>query len=83
MKNIDERYMNDALFHNLVNTLFNLIEHGNFTPTEIREACLLAQIKYEEISPRHTILSKDLERFINFQCCKTEQQESRGEDDDN
>jgi len=43
----EERYSNDPLFHDLVDSLCFAITKGDYTPTEIREAALLAQIKYE------------------------------------
>lgn len=47
-----ERYMMDPLFHALVNALRHRLEFAEFTPTEIREAAMLAQIMYEEENPR-------------------------------
>ena len=42
-----EKYMNDPEYHHLVCTLENLIEQARFTPSELREACILASINYE------------------------------------
>lgn len=47
MKTPREKYMNDPDYHNLVNTLEQLIEQAGFTPSELREACVLASINYE------------------------------------
>ena len=47
MKTPKEKYMNDPEYHNLVRTLEGLIEQARFTPSELREACLLASINYE------------------------------------
>lgn len=47
-----ERYQNDVAFRTLVDMLYIAVERAEFTPTEIREAAMLAQIKYEEIRPR-------------------------------
>lgn len=49
---LDERYKNDAQFKRLVDSLFFLIKQADFTPTEIRGAAMLAQIRYEQINPR-------------------------------
>jgi hypothetical protein len=38
--------------------LYGAIEHATFTPTEIREAAMLAQIKYEELHIRPVILER-------------------------
>jgi hypothetical protein len=43
----EERYMQDPLFNGLVNAMFKLIAENQFTPTEMREACMQASIKYE------------------------------------
>lgn len=48
MMDMRDRYTYDATFRNLVDTIRIMIENGNFTPTEIREAAMLAQIMYEE-----------------------------------
>lgn len=39
--------MNDPEYNNLVNMLESLIERAHFTPSELREACVLACINYE------------------------------------
>lgn len=56
--NIHERYLNDPRFHTLVDVLLSHIIDGNFTPTEIREAAMVAQIKFEEIYPRKIVFNK-------------------------
>jgi hypothetical protein len=56
---IRERYSNDAHFHSLVTMMLAAIEQAQFTPTEIREAAMLAQIMYEEINPRPVVFSKE------------------------
>ena len=43
-----DRYKTDALFRTLVDTMYCYIDHATFTPTEIREAAMLAHILYEE-----------------------------------
>jgi len=47
MKTPKEKYMNDPEYHHLVHTLEGLIEQARFTPSELREACILASINYE------------------------------------
>lgn len=47
MKTPKEKYMNDPEYHHLVRTLEGLIEQARFTPSELREACMLASINYE------------------------------------
>ena len=48
MKSPKEKYMNDPEYHHLVKMLEGLIEDARFTPSELREACILASINYEE-----------------------------------
>lgn len=42
-----EKYMNDPEYNALVRMLEGLIEQARFTPSELREACILASINYE------------------------------------
>lgn len=48
----DERYYQDPEFRALVDLLYYHIKDAKLTPTEIREAVLLAQIKYEMQNPQ-------------------------------
>jgi hypothetical protein len=59
-----ERYQNDPLFHALVNALYAEITKGDFTPTEIRQAALLAHIKYNETHVGIRVLPKELEEWL-------------------
>jgi hypothetical protein len=43
-----DRYRRDPHFATLVDMLYSLIANANYTPTEIREAVMLAQIRVEE-----------------------------------
>lgn len=47
MKTPKDKYMNDPEYHHLVQTLEYMIEQAKFTPSELREACVLASINYE------------------------------------
>lgn len=47
MKTPKQKYMNDPEYHNLVNMLENMIERAHFTPSELREAAVLASINHE------------------------------------
>lgn len=57
-KTVRERYQNDAYFHSMVDMLLSHIHEARFTPTEIREAAMLAQIMYEESNPRPAVFTK-------------------------
>jgi hypothetical protein len=43
-----ERYQTDPAFRMLVDSMTACIEQAQFTPSEIREAAMLAQIRFEE-----------------------------------
>ena len=47
-----EKYSTDIEFRHLVDMLRGQIEHSKFTPSEIREAVMLAHIMYEEFTLR-------------------------------
>lgn len=47
MKTPREKYMNDPEYHQLVRMLEEFIERARFTPSELREAAVLASINYE------------------------------------
>jgi hypothetical protein len=48
----EERYLQDAEFRNLVDVLTHAIVECQFTPKEVREAAILASIRYETIHDR-------------------------------
>jgi hypothetical protein len=50
----EERFQRDPLFHHLVMTLYDQIVRSNFTPTELREAVMLAAVKYEQQTIRQS-----------------------------
>lgn len=48
--NIDmlhDRYLNDVLFHNVVETMYRVIDETQMTPAEMRDAVWYASLKYE------------------------------------
>jgi hypothetical protein len=47
MKTPRDKYLNDPEYHHLVCLLEDLIRQARFTPSELREACILASINYE------------------------------------
>ena len=48
MKTPKEKYANDPNYRRLVDMLEALIHQAEFTPSEIREACMLACIRHEQ-----------------------------------
>ena len=71
MKTPKEKYLNDPEYNYLVQILESLIEQARFTPSELREACILASINYEmrhvrnKIDPRVEGALEVLDRFIH------------------
>lgn len=59
MKTPKEKYLNDPEYHHLVVTLEQLIERARFTPSELREACVLASINYEMRHIRNIAIPKE------------------------
>lgn len=53
MKSATERYRTDSSFKQLVDMLQLLVRDGQFTPSELREACVLAATinEYQTIRP--------------------------------
>jgi hypothetical protein len=43
-----DKYENDPEYRNLVNLLEGVIHEARFTPSELREACIFACIRYEQ-----------------------------------
>lgn len=51
-----DRYHRDPMFRHLVDVLEHQIREAHYTPTEIREAAMLAQIRYESTNVRYHII---------------------------
>ena len=51
MMPVEERYLRDTEFHALVSALEKMIAEYQFTPTEVREAAMLACVRAEERRP--------------------------------
>ena len=52
MMTAEERYITDPMFRSIVTHLKQLIALGQYTPTELREALILAATQYYSESPR-------------------------------
>ena len=59
MMKMHERYHEDPAFQSLVDLMQVELERGQFTPTEVREAAMLAQILHEDRHPRPTTFTRD------------------------
>lgn len=81
MKTPREKYANDAVYRQLVDCMVAHIEAANYTPSEMREAAVLACIIYEQhhiklpfIEPKVNKALETIEGFLggNLQGCKGE-----------
>lgn len=64
MKDIRERYMTDPVFATVVNSMRALIIGARLTPSEVREAAMLACIIEEEHRPAAPFTTSDEELEI-------------------
>ena len=68
MKTPREKYQNDPNYHALVDILCAQIHMAKFTPSELREAAILACILYEEQKVRtiaHPHFPESIENALN------------------
>jgi len=66
MKTPRDRYLNDVYYKTLVDTMVSYIDQCKFTPSEMREASILASIIYEERNiNRIRIISPEIEEALN------------------
>jgi hypothetical protein len=56
---VEERYKEDPIFHGLVDMIKNAIYQKTYTPTEVREAAILASLMYEQENPNVVIRGYD------------------------
>jgi len=65
MKTLRERYLYDPEFKTLVDLMTAHIQRANFTPSEMRQAAILASIIYEERNlHRMVFVEKDVEEAL-------------------
>lgn len=62
MRSPREKYMNDPEYNHLVRTLESMVERAQFTPSELREACVLASINYEMRHIRDKQIPEEVEQ---------------------
>lgn len=72
MKSPRDKYMHDPAYAQLVNILTDFIERAEYTPSELREACILACINYEmrhrnipQMDPRVLDALETLDKFTS------------------
>jgi hypothetical protein len=54
-----DRYENDPQFRMLVDLIHSWIRECKYTPTEVREAAMLAAIQYDSYTIRNTVFLDD------------------------
>lgn len=66
MKTPREKYENDPRYNQLVTTLEMFVENAEFTPSELREACVYACIRCEaRRMPKSIIIPDKIEDALN------------------
>jgi len=67
MKTPREKYQNDINYKSLVDFMVSAIYNCKYTPSEMREAALLASIIYEEHTIRPLVFNFDqtIKEFLN------------------
>ena len=66
MKTPEEKFMTDPEYNHLVRTLEQMIEQARFTPSELREAVILACINYEMRHIREMTIDPRLEGALEM-----------------
>ena len=61
-----EKYMQDPQFHELVMMLESFIDRAQFTPSELREAAVLASINYEMRNVRSIRIDPELAEALEL-----------------
>ena len=56
---VEQRYHTDAMFRHLVDSLYAAIHNCQYTPSELREAAILASIMHEERNIRRRYYFSD------------------------
>ena len=65
MKSPRDKYQNDSYYRNLVDVMISYIQKCDFTPSELREATLLASILYEEQRMPKIMIPDNVENAMN------------------
>lgn len=60
----EERYFRDSTFKSLVDTLHAAMQNLHITPSELRDAAMYAQIKFEMENPQNTKFSPYLDEML-------------------
>lgn len=61
-----DKYMNDPEYHRLVDAMESFIDRAQFTPSELREAAMLASINYEMRHIRDRVIDPKSENAMRI-----------------
>jgi hypothetical protein len=75
LPDVRERYLNDPIFYTIVNHMRALISGARLTPSEVREAAMLACILEEERRPRTPLTTSDKELEIMRQRLRNQERD--------
>jgi len=63
---IDERAEQDSEFNSVVKILENILFSSDLTPTDLRDACYLARLRFERVRPRPLVISDTLVKELEL-----------------
>lgn len=66
MKTARDKYLNDPQFRSLVDMMENYIHNVHFTPSEMREAAVMASINYEMRHIRNMTINAKVEESLRI-----------------
>lgn len=61
-----DKYLHDPAYSHLVQTLEYMLEQAHYTPSELREACILASINYEMRHIRDEKINPQIEESLRI-----------------
>ncbi len=64
MNDLKSRYLNDPIFHTIVNHIRAIITSATLTPSEVREAAMVACVIDEQYKPRRPFTTSDADLEI-------------------
>jgi len=64
MKTPEQKYSNDPEYNRFVDMVESFLEHAQFTPSEVREMCMLACIHHEYRKPKPRLVHPELEKAL-------------------
>ncbi len=61
MNDVRDRYLNDPIFHTIVNHIRSILTSATLTPSEVREAAMVACVIEEQYKPRRPFAMSEAE----------------------